>query len=230
MRDLVADDHSYSPKVEGLVLMFAEERRLQDSCWKNLSETEKKKITRHNETIWFTLFDLGWVLIHTSPWSGCETFRLCEEMRNISTLNKFWCVSHRCWGAWHLRAWHYIFPKTVNKYADWSDRLYWFRLYLSGFCWVSRRHSPQQRRWSTWGDKGFEVITESTFSVCCLQCFAHVISAVRVCVGGHVCVMVIVGSELTCLDPPVLWVSSGSCVLHTWGSPGCFQSSVPHWN
>lgn len=43
MRDLVADDHSYSPKVEGLVLMFAEERRLQDSCWKNLSERDKKK-------------------------------------------------------------------------------------------------------------------------------------------------------------------------------------------
>lgn len=43
MRDLVADHHSYPPKVEGLVLMFAEERRLQDSCWKNLSEKEKKK-------------------------------------------------------------------------------------------------------------------------------------------------------------------------------------------
>lgn len=43
MRDLVADDHPYPPKVEGLVLMFAEERRLQDSCWKNLLERERKK-------------------------------------------------------------------------------------------------------------------------------------------------------------------------------------------
>lgn len=51
MGDLVANDHSYSPKVEGLVLMFAEERRLQDSCWKNLSEREKKEITRHTEPI-----------------------------------------------------------------------------------------------------------------------------------------------------------------------------------
>lgn len=41
--DLVSNDHSYSAKVEGLVLMFAEERRLQDSCWKNLS---KKKTTK----------------------------------------------------------------------------------------------------------------------------------------------------------------------------------------
>ena len=41
MRDLVSDDHSYSAEVKGLVLMFAEERRLQDSCWKNLSEQKK---------------------------------------------------------------------------------------------------------------------------------------------------------------------------------------------
>lgn len=41
VRDLVSDDHSYSAKVEGLVLMFAEERRLQDSCWKNLSEKKR---------------------------------------------------------------------------------------------------------------------------------------------------------------------------------------------
>lgn len=43
VRDLVADDHSYPTKVEGLVLMFAEERRLEDSCWKNLSDREREK-------------------------------------------------------------------------------------------------------------------------------------------------------------------------------------------
>lgn len=33
--DLMSDDHSYSTEVKGLVLMFAEERRLQDSRWKH---------------------------------------------------------------------------------------------------------------------------------------------------------------------------------------------------
>lgn len=35
MCDLMPDDHSYSSKVKGLVLMFTEEGRLQDSCRKH---------------------------------------------------------------------------------------------------------------------------------------------------------------------------------------------------
>lgn len=33
--DLVSDNHAYSTEVKGLVLLFAEERRLQDPCWKH---------------------------------------------------------------------------------------------------------------------------------------------------------------------------------------------------
>lgn len=41
VRDFMPDDHSYSAEVEGLVLMLAEERGLQDSCRKNLSGKKK---------------------------------------------------------------------------------------------------------------------------------------------------------------------------------------------
>lgn len=38
MRDLMSDNHSYPAKVKSLVLLLAEERRLQDSCWKHWTE------------------------------------------------------------------------------------------------------------------------------------------------------------------------------------------------
>lgn len=40
VRDLVSDDHPYSTKVEGLVLLFAEERWLQDSSWKHFRQKQ----------------------------------------------------------------------------------------------------------------------------------------------------------------------------------------------
>lgn len=54
--DLMSDNHSYSTEVKGLVLMFTEERRLQDSCWKDWENTRnetiqlkytKKSLTNH---------------------------------------------------------------------------------------------------------------------------------------------------------------------------------------
>lgn len=35
MCDLMSDNHSYPAKVKSLVLLFAEEGGLQDSCWKH---------------------------------------------------------------------------------------------------------------------------------------------------------------------------------------------------
>ena len=46
VRDLVPDDHSYSTEVKGLVLLFAEERRLQDPCWKHwMGKSDKSDTT-----------------------------------------------------------------------------------------------------------------------------------------------------------------------------------------
>lgn len=42
MCDLMSNNHSYSAKVKSLVLMFAEERWLQDSCWKHWTEKNKQ--------------------------------------------------------------------------------------------------------------------------------------------------------------------------------------------
>lgn len=42
MCDLMSDNHSYSTKVKGLVLLFTEERRLQDSCWKHLTDKNNR--------------------------------------------------------------------------------------------------------------------------------------------------------------------------------------------
>lgn len=43
MCDLMSDNHSYSTKVKGLVLLFTEERRLQDSCWKHLTDKNNRR-------------------------------------------------------------------------------------------------------------------------------------------------------------------------------------------
>lgn len=40
--DLMPNNHSYSTKVKGLVLVFAEERWLQDSCWKHLIDKNNR--------------------------------------------------------------------------------------------------------------------------------------------------------------------------------------------
>lgn len=40
MRDLMPNNHPYSTEVEGLVLLFAEERRLQDSGWKHFQQKQ----------------------------------------------------------------------------------------------------------------------------------------------------------------------------------------------
>lgn len=43
--DLMPNNHSYSTKVKGLVLLFTEERRLQDSCWKHLTDKNNRSDT-----------------------------------------------------------------------------------------------------------------------------------------------------------------------------------------
>lgn len=43
MCDLMSNNHSYSSEIKGLVLIFIEKRRLQDSCWKYFSNKEKEQ-------------------------------------------------------------------------------------------------------------------------------------------------------------------------------------------
>lgn len=49
MCDLMSDNHSYPAKVKSLVLLFAEEGGLQDSCWKHWKKKTKTK-TDENTT------------------------------------------------------------------------------------------------------------------------------------------------------------------------------------